>query len=246
VETTIQFDNTETEIREGTDSRDCDSITFHVTPPDEDKLNHSELQSQFAIQGPTRYRADELRDRLKLIESEDAEDSYWSTKLKLPLPTVKSDLSSFPTSGNDTEERLRRHGDYGIPKPLKATVERNTTAAKIETCHHQIWANDDSFTTRGRPRGSKNKRTAQSTNDSTKTSSSNSSSSHPSQRKRPRVERDEDEDQREQDDKKQPSQREVTKDTPSTTNLACPFAKRLPLEYPQCRAAQFRDNAKVK
>ncbi|KAL1593742.1 hypothetical protein SLS60_010474 [Paraconiothyrium brasiliense] len=236
---------------------------INVTPPHRDSANSPGMQAESVIGGPVRYRADELRDRLKLIESKHAEDGYWSTQRKLPLPVVNLDLCSMSTSHSDDEDQSELNGDCSVPKRLH-TKEHNkvdrTSAARVD--HDQPEAflddqarkardNDDDevhFTTRGRPRGSKNKRTAQMTRDSTKTSSSTSSCSQLSKPKRSRIDREDDDDHGEQDDKKRSMQRRNSKGSHATCNLACPFAKYLPVEYPQCRkrTAQFRDNAKVK
>lgn len=108
-----------------------------------------------------------------------------------------------------------------------------------------INADEVHFVNRGRPRGSKNKRTAQTTKDNTKTSNL-TSAPQPSKPKRPRIDRDDNDDQEEHDDEKEPLQYRIPKQFLTTCKLACPFAKRVPLEYPQCRAPDFRDNAKVK
>ena len=234
---------------------------INVTPPYSDKVNNPGMQPELVIKGPVRYRADELRDRLKLIESRHAEDSYWSPQQKLPLPVETLDPCSMSTSHSDSKKRPQPKGVYGIRDLLSAGAHiglGRTPAAKIDHDQPEVCLNNQArkasdndddevhFTFRGRPRGSKNKRTAQSTRDSTKTSNSTSSSSQPSKPKRPRIDRDDDDDQGEQDDKERPLQRRSSKDSLATLNLACPFAKHLPLEYPQCRATQFRDNAKVK
>lgn len=95
------------------------------------------------------------------------------------------------------------------------------------------------FTTRGRPRGSKNKRK---TSDSMEISSLTPSSSRPLKRKL----QDDDDDQGDQHDKLQPLQRKNGKDSSAPCELACPFAKYQPLEYPQCRQSRYRDIAKIK
>lgn len=228
---------------------------INITPPEPPEPPES------VPEGPVRYRADELRERLQLIESRHAEDSYWSTQLKLPLSVVTLDLCSMSTSHGDNKKWPQLNGDYSVPKisHTKAHIAVNRTfAAKLDHDQPEAFLNDQArhlrdnddgevhFTTRSRPRGSKNKRKDQMTRESTKTSSSTSSSSQPSDSKRPRIDRDDNDDQGEQDDKKRPLQGGSSKDSLANCCLACPFAKHLPLEYPQCRVTQFRDIAKIK
>ena len=87
-----------------------------ITSGDATQDDEVDTEPTFAVKGPSRFRADQLRDGLLLIVTADEGDSYWSTQRERPLPNITADLySTMPTP-----ERLggpqRQHVDYGQPK----------------------------------------------------------------------------------------------------------------------------------
>jgi serine/threonine protein kinase len=239
--------------------------TINVTLAEEIEANNAEMHPGPSIKIPSRYRADELRDKLELIEHEDEVDGYWSTQRELPMPDITSDQHSISDSQICYEGSTQSYRDYDYAMPLYADEHRNngplsTTKTDLvlrdSVPHKQSkkTTNDDQddevyFITRGRPLGSKNKRSAQTTTVETKTSTSESSSQRRSKSKRRRVEGDGGDDgnnEEDQDDQDESLPGKGSRDSQKNLNLACPFAKKIPLEYPRCRGDKFRDNAKVK
>lgn len=213
-------------------------------------------QPESILKEPVRYRADELWNSLKRIESRHAEGSYRFITPRLPPPGATLTHCSMPISHGGNKQQPKPRGDYNVQTEANTRIHQGSTVRldkdQLEAFleDHARGIKDDDveahFTTKGRPKGSTNKRTVQTTKNSTKTSDSTSSSSRPSNSKRPRIDRDDDDGQGEREDGNQCLQRRDCKSSLSCHNLACPFEKYLPLEYPQCRASQFRNISDVK
>lgn len=231
--------------------------SINVTLPDEaetDEADSLDLQPDSATRNPVRYRADQLRDKLDLIESRLEKNSYPSKQQELPQPRAILDRCSIQASFDANEQRQQPIGDYSAHTVADFSVHRASPVrddydqpeASFERRAHDMKSDDDEThsTTRGRPKGSRNKRTVQTTQDSAKTLNS-TSSSQPSTSKRPRLDRDDDE-QGDQDNEQQSPQRRDRKTSLQSRNLACPYAKYRPLEYPRSRASKSRDVAKIK
>lgn len=202
-----------------------------ITPAGENETNNAATQPKFAVKVPGRYRADQLRDTLILIDSTDDVDSYWSTQRQGPIPRITSDLCS--TSLSRCKDHEIGYGRPMVSSPISPVGVHQKPAA-------------ETFHTRGRAKGSKNKTTTQPRKEAKKTSPPDSASSRTPKTKRPRIGQGNSDDEGEKDDEEQSLQCTGSKEDSVNLNLACPFAKRIPLEYPQCRGVRFRDNGKVK
>jgi serine/threonine protein kinase len=230
---------------------------INVTQPDEVEPSKADSLA-IHIEQPVRYRADELCDRLGQIVSRHAEGNYWYMPRELPLPgaTWAHCSTQARLTHGDSKQRPQSRRSCGAQTKANIRVHRRQSVkvdyanTKLSLEFQATRVKDDSdeacFTTKGRPRGSKNKRTTQTTRDSTKTSYSTSSRSQPSNRKRPRIDRDGDDEQGEQDGNEESPCLKDPKDSLTTYNLVCPFARYRPVEYPQCRIKQYRDIAKIK
>lgn len=235
---------------------------INVIPAEGIEANDVETQPEPSKGILRRLRADQLRDKLKLIEQKDDMDNYWSTQPELPMPDVTSDPHFTAESRHFSEGRTQPYRDYTFPKRLQAgeciDVDQNS-ATTMDLAFRglipprqskNVTGNDEDdeihFTSRGRPKGSKNRRTAQPTTEESKTSNSESSGLRRPKAKRPRVEGDDRNEDDEQDDQEGSLPHKGSRESKANLNLACPFAKKAPLEHPHCRQRAFRDIAKIK
>lgn len=235
-----------------------------VTLVEETEANDLEMHPGPSVQVRPRCRADELSDRLNSIEKNNEADTYWSAQRELPVPNIRFNQHLTSDSRVCYEGPTRSYilHDYAMPSIFTGdTNDDQMSATKMDLVFRDVIPHkqlneitkdvqDDEvhFITKGRPKGSKIKRNAGATTAETKISTSGSSGQRRLDSKRRRVEGDgkdggNDEDR---DDQNESFRHKGSRDSQTNLNIACPFAKKNPLEYPQCRSAKFRDNAKVK
>ncbi|KAL1602449.1 hypothetical protein SLS60_005865 [Paraconiothyrium brasiliense] len=114
------------------------SPVVNVISPDEDE---TDVQPKFLLPGPARYRADELRDGLLAITSD--EDEYWCTESNTDLPTIPSSLYARGPTHSVLRRLQGQEVDYG-----KTSIETERWTFKSDNdfasrVFSKVQSNDD-------------------------------------------------------------------------------------------------------